>query len=151
MAAAEILGLAHIEFWRQPDGNVRTSRALVDRLVATLRDQAPEIVYVTHPNEMHPDHRAAARLVRLAIRNTKGPAELPAVRMYEVWTPLQRMDEIIDISDTIECKLAAIRAHKSQCDVLRFDESARGLSRYRGEMHSWPGGDYAEVFARIPS
>jgi LmbE family N-acetylglucosaminyl deacetylase len=71
--------------------------------------------------------------------------------MYEVWTPLQRMDEIVDISPYVETKLAAVRAHKSQCAVLRFDEAVQGLNRYRGEMHSWPGGDFAEVFARMRS
>jgi LmbE family N-acetylglucosaminyl deacetylase len=98
---------------------------------------------------MHPDHRAAARLVRRALSGAPPLPARPDVLMYEVWTPLQRMDEIVDISPFVEIKLAAVRAHRSQCDVLRFDEAVRGLNRYRGEMHSWPGGDYAEVFARM--
>ena len=28
---------------------------------------------------------------------------------------------------------------------MGFVPAVRGLNRYRGEMHSWPGGDYAEV------
>jgi LmbE family N-acetylglucosaminyl deacetylase len=69
--------------------------------------------------------------------------------MYEVWTPLQKMDDIIDISPYVSDKVAAIRAHKSQCDIMRFDEAALALNRFRGEMHSWPGGDYAEVFRHM--
>jgi LmbE family N-acetylglucosaminyl deacetylase len=69
--------------------------------------------------------------------------------MYEVWTPLQRIDEIVDISPYVKTKRAAIRAYKCQCDVLAFDEAILGLNRYRGEMHSWPGGDYAEIFCRL--
>jgi LmbE family N-acetylglucosaminyl deacetylase len=148
-AAAAVLGLAGVEFWRQPDGALRAARPLVDRLRARLDAYRPDVVYVTHPGEMHPDHRAAARLVRLAASPPAGSVRAPLVRMYEVWTPLPRMDDVIDISEHIDVKLDAIRAHKSQCDVLRFDESARGLGRYRGEMHCWPGGDYAEVFARM--
>jgi LmbE family N-acetylglucosaminyl deacetylase len=104
------------------------------------------IIYVTHPDEAHPDHKAAARLVRGAVMQLNGSSPKPEVWMYEVWTPLQKMDHIVDISAYVDIKRNAILAHKCQCDVLRFDVSALALNRYRGEMHSWPGGDYAEVF-----
>ena len=73
----------------------------------------------------------------------------PRLLMYEVWTPLQQIDHVEDISEQIDVKVAAIRAHKSQCAIMRFDEAALGLARYRGEMHSWPGGPYAEVFQKF--
>jgi LmbE family N-acetylglucosaminyl deacetylase len=66
---------------------------------------------------------------------------------YEIWAPLAHIDHVVDISEVIEDKLRAIRAYRSQCDVMRFDEAFHGLARYRGEMHSWPGGAYAEVFS----
>jgi len=66
--------------------------------------------------------------------------------MYEVWTPLQSMDHIEDISDVMAAKIEAVRAYRTQCAAMRFDEAVLGLNRYRGEMHSWPGGDYAEIF-----
>ena len=69
--------------------------------------------------------------------------------MYEVWTPMQRMDHIVDITPYVDIKRRAIRAHKCQCAVMKFDEAILGLNRYRGEMHSWPGGDYAEVFVAM--
>ena len=49
----------------------------------------------------------------------------------------------------MEAKLAAVRAYKSQCDIMRFDDAIAGLNRFRGEMHSWPGGPYAEVFGDL--
>ena len=144
-AAGKILGVEEMEFWRQPDGAFRATGALVERLAGGLRAWRPQIVYVTHGREMHPDHRAACRLVRRALREFP-PQIRPGLLEFEVWTPLQRLDRILDVSPHIKAKLAAIRAHKSQCAVMSFDEALLGLNRYRGEMHSWPGGDYAEVF-----
>jgi LmbE family N-acetylglucosaminyl deacetylase len=150
-AAAAILGLAHAEFWREPDGRFRATRQLTERLRTRLQEWEPDVVYVTHEEEMHPDHRAAVRLVRRALTGAAAPAVRPTVLMFEVWTPIQWMDQVVDISAHIEIKMAAIRAHRSQCEVMRFDEASLGLSRYRGEMHSWPGGDYAEIFAELRS
>jgi hypothetical protein len=62
---------------------------------------------------------------------------------------MQSISVVIDISAFIEIKLAAIRAYETQCCVLRFDDAMAGLARYRGEMHSWPDGDYAEVFIEV--
>lgn len=143
--AGEVLGVSGIEFWREPDGRLRATAALADRLAAAVEERGIDRVYVPHAADDHPDHRAAARLVRRAMDDPPRPVE---VLGYEVWTPVPRIDAIVDITEWIEAKVAALREHRTQCEALRFDESARGLSRYRGEMHSWPGGPYAEVFAR---
>ena len=142
--AARLLGISTLDFWRLPDGGLRSSDVLARRLRELLIDWAPESVYVPHGAEEHCDHRAASRLVRRAVRGLPPPR--PAVWLFEVWTPLVRLDRIVDISEVIEAKLAAIRAYRSQCTILRFDEAFAGLARFRGEMHSWPGGPYAEVF-----
>ncbi len=142
--AARILGVSEMEFWRQPDGRLRATEPLVGRLVQALTASRPDILYAPHAAEQHPDHRAAARLVRRALERLEG--DPPRLRQYEVWTPLQRIDEIVDISEHVDAKRRAIRAYASQCEVLRFDDAALGLARWRGEMHSWPGGPYAEVF-----
>jgi len=120
----------------------------VQRLAEKLRSWRPSVVYVTHEREMHPDHRAAVRLLRAALANIR-PQRRPTVMMYEVWTPLQRMDEIVDVTPFVKTKRRAIRAYRSQCDVMDFDDAIIGLNRYRGEMFSWPEGEYAEVFAKL--
>jgi LmbE family N-acetylglucosaminyl deacetylase len=146
--AAAVLGVAEIEFWRGPDGAFRATRGWVDRLRSTLEQWRPEVLYVTHAREMHPDHRAAARMARRA-RLAAAHVTHVTVLAYEVWTPMERMDEIVDISPYVEVKRKAIRAYRSQCAVMRFEEAALALNRYRGEMHCWPGGDYAESFTRL--
>jgi LmbE family N-acetylglucosaminyl deacetylase len=143
--AGAILGVRQMEFWNAPDGQLGATDALVKRLVSLVKDWQPELLFTTHPGESHVDHRAAAELTQYALRRSGAPR--PVVRLFEIWTPLQQINHVEDISAYMETKLRAIRAYKSQCAAMRFDEAARGLNRYRGEMHSWPGGDYAEVFA----
>lgn len=141
--AAEILGIEQLDFWRYSDGAMKATASVVQRLQDLLRSWRPTVVYAPHPGEMHVDHRAAARVTLRACRGLG-----LETRLFEVWTPLQRMDEIVDITATVEQKLDAIRAYESQCAVLPFDEAFRGLARYRGELFSWPDGSYAEVFVR---
>jgi len=146
-AATKILGVRQIEFWHLPDGAVRPTRAAIERLQKKLKQFKPDKIYVTHDREMHPDHRGAVRLLRRALKGATG--KLPDVLGYEVWTPIQKLSEIVDISPFMEKKLRAVKTYRSQCAVVGFIEAVRGLNRYRGEMHSWPGGDYAEVFTRL--
>ena len=145
-AAAKLLGYRSLEFWREPDGAMKLTRPLLRRMKEKLRSWKPGLVYAPHPREMHPDHRATSRLIRRAMEETRSDAE---VRLYEIWTPLQQIDHVQDISGQMKTKLAAIRAHKSQCAIMGFDKSSEGLARYRGVMHSGLGGSYAEVFMRL--
>ena len=145
--AADILGLTTIEFWRLPDGKLKVTRPVLERLRRTIDNLQPSLLYVTHEREMHRDHRAAERIVARTLSMCDGAR--PKVLMYEVWTPLQDIDRVEDISDVIEIKIAAVRAYRTQCAAMRFDDAVKGLNRYRGEMHSWPGGPYAEIFKKL--
>jgi LmbE family N-acetylglucosaminyl deacetylase len=148
--ATGILGIVEVEFWRQPDGALRSTSALVRLLQQKLRRWRPGVVYVPHMDEAHVDHRAAARLVRRAVRTARSGKRGIEVWMYEVWTPLQRIDRVVDISAHMEVKLSAVRAHRCQCAVMSFDDAVCGLNRYRGVMHSgWPAATYAEVFTAM--
>lgn len=145
--AAKILGIDAFEFWRHADGALRVTASATDHLNKLLKSYRPHTIYLPHDKEMHPDHRAAVRLLKRSL--TAAKVRMPDVLMFEVWTPTQQLDEIVDISPYIETKLRAIRAYRTQCAVMGFVPAARGLNRFRGEMHSWPGGDYAEVFTRL--
>jgi LmbE family N-acetylglucosaminyl deacetylase len=148
MAAAAILGIAHVEFYRQPDGDLTVNRTLIDRLSKRISDWKPHIIYAPHSAEQHPDHRVALRLLQRSLRALNFD-EPPRVLAYEVWTPLQQLDQIVDITPYIETKLRAVAAYQSQTQIMNFVAAAQGLARYRGEMHCWPGGEFAEVFADL--
>jgi LmbE family N-acetylglucosaminyl deacetylase len=143
LAASRVLGIQDVQFWREPDGRLRARRELIERLRAALVATSASVLYAPHPRDDHADHRAAARIVQEALAGAGSRAQ---VWHYEIWSALSRIDHVVDISDVIERKLRAICAYESQCAVMRFDDAFRGLARYRGEMHSWPGGPYAEVF-----
>ena len=138
-----------IEFWEQKDGELYPTNDLIFRLKRHIEQYSPHEIFVTHFEEQHPDHHNAAVLVKEAISTIKPTLLIPEVWMFEVWTPLQEMDLIVDISEFIEIKRKGVQMYKSQCRILKFDEAIIGLNRYRGEMHSWPGGNYAEVFKKM--
>jgi LmbE family N-acetylglucosaminyl deacetylase len=142
--AARILGIRSLQFLREPDGRLRASRAVVDRLAGVIEQTGASLVYAPHRQDDHPDHRCAARIVQRAVAQASAAVQ---VWHYEIWSPVTRIDHIIDISGVIGEKLSAIRAYASQNSIMSFDQAFRGLARYRGEMHSWPGGPYAEVFS----
>jgi N-acetylglucosamine malate deacetylase 1 len=142
LRAADILGIGQVEFWRHRDGALKATKGLAERLRGLIRGDGVDFIYAPHAQEMHPDHRAAARIT------LRAAGAGPEIRFFEVWTPLARMDDVIDITAQIDVKMAAIRAYESQCRVMPFDEAFLGLARYRGEMFSWPDGQYAEVFVQ---
>ncbi len=144
LAAARVLGIDDVRFWREPDGRLRARRSLVERLAAVIAEVGASLLYAPHGRDDHPDHRSAARIVRQAAQAANHPVD---VWHYEIWAPVESVDRVVDISEVLDDKLRAIRAYRSQCAVMRFDDAFEGLARYRGEMHSWPGGPYAEVFS----
>jgi LmbE family N-acetylglucosaminyl deacetylase len=144
--AAAILGIAGLEFLRLADWAARKHlRRAAPRLRALLERDRPELIYLPHPGEWHPDHQAAWPCLRAALRGWRGPA--PAVRGYEVWTPLARYDEVEDISRVMPRKLRAVRAHRSQVRGWDYARAVAGLNQYRGVMAARCR--YAEVFQTL--
>jgi N-acetylglucosamine malate deacetylase 1 len=141
--AGKILGLAELHFLRQPDWTLgEHTDTTVESLQPILKQESPELIYVPHLLEQHPDHQVALPIAREAAE--RSGIRAPKFRAYEVWTPLGRFDEIADISAVMPRKLRALRAHRSQLDEFDYARAVRGLNQYRGALaaHS----RYAEVF-----
>ena len=145
-AASEVLGFEDIEFWRLGDGAVSSEPLLVERMTALIAAVGPARIYVPYTGDMHPDHRSAAEVVQKSLASLDEAVLRPECLMYEVWTPMQHVDVINDITQFIETKRLAIQTYRSQCAEVAFDDAIIGLNRYRGELYSWPEGEYAEVF-----
>jgi N-acetylglucosamine malate deacetylase 1 len=145
--AAQHLGLARTEFCRQPDWFVSDHIAvLAESLSALLRQELPEIVYVPHAADGHPDHQAALPILLEAARRI--PQFTPRILGYEVWTPIQAAIDFRDITSVMAQKMKAVRCYKSQLAAFRYDHAIRGLNQFRGVMSG--GCRYAEAFQDFP-
>jgi LmbE family N-acetylglucosaminyl deacetylase len=141
-AAAEILGVNELTFLRHPDWFLGEEvGTAADSLGPILKREAPQIIYLPHAGEWHPDHQAALPIVLLALRGNAIPE--PSLLTYEFWTPLSQYDHNEDITSVMANKVRAIRCHRSQLELFRYDLAARGLSQYRSVLHHCR---YAEVF-----
>jgi LmbE family N-acetylglucosaminyl deacetylase len=146
--AGRVLDVQGLEFLRLPDlGLSEMIGRAADRLRPILETRAPEVLYLPHPEESHPDHAAALPIVRaaLAVLSSLGP--LPELRGYEVWSPLTRCGWVEDVSAAMPWKLRAVRCYRSQLRLFRYDIAVRGLNRYRGVLGA--GSRYAEAFVAL--
>lgn len=142
--AARLLGTDAPIFLRLPDwfvGDAVGKAAVGLRPVLDLVQ--PDIVYLPHRQEWHPDHQASVAVLRAVT----GGNHIPTVRAYEIWTPLQEHDWVEDIGSVIERKMCAIAAYRSQLDHFRYDRAIRGLNEYRGILAGRCA--FAEVFASV--
>ena len=142
-AAAMVLGLSGVSFLRCPDWSVGENvAAAAAGLRPVLEREGPQVVYLPHPGDGHPDHRAALSVVRAALPG--GSSRGPELRAYEVWTPLAEYDRVKDVGAVMARKLRAVRCHASQLGYYRYDRAVIGLNRYRGALAARCR--YAEVF-----
>jgi bacillithiol biosynthesis deacetylase BshB1 len=121
--AARALGLAFRDTLDLGDGYVGDTPAARSAMVGALRRLRPKIVFTHFWDEPHPDHVATAHLVRNAVY-------LAGLAKYEASTGLERHRPsavahfgiprwvqpsfIVDISEWIDQKAAAVRCHRSQ-------------------------------------
>jgi LmbE family N-acetylglucosaminyl deacetylase len=145
-AAADILGIAALEFFRGPDWGIGDATAkLAPHLREVLQREKPELVYLPHPADGHPDHQAALAMLRAAFE--RSGVVVPEIRAYEVWSPLPEFDQVVDITAVMPCKLRALRAHKSQLGEFDYARAMKGLNQFRGALAAKCS--FAEVFQTL--
>lgn len=144
--AAKILGIAETTFLRQPDWFLNDHvESAATSLVSILNREQPQIIYLPHAKEWHPDHQASLPIVRRALEAAAKFAV--QLRSYEIWTPLTEYDHVEDISALMPQKLKAIRAHRSQLAEFAYDRAISGLNQYRGVIAGKCR--FAEVFQSL--
>lgn len=151
--AGRLLGAKEFVFCRQPDGYLQESREIMIQLVRLIRTRRFSGVYLPHHLEANRDHAAAFRIGWEACRRASGPWfkdcgttpwSVKRVLGYEVWTPLQDIGYVEDITPVIDLKIRSLQEHQSQVASFPYDEAVRALNRYRGIVSG--RGEYGEAF-----
>lgn len=163
-AAAHLLGFKDVWYLHYEDAMLEPTLALRRDLVRCIRQYRPDIVICQDPNRRwggsgylnHPDHRAAGEAALAAIYPTaRDRLTFPDLvtegllphKVREVYIGATNdADTFIDISETIDLKIAALKAHASQIDPTRIDERVREMSANTGKEHNLA---HAEAFKLI--
>ncbi len=161
-AAAGVLGLAGVERMGLPDGEVTNDLALRARLVELIRTHRPDIVVCPDPTAVffgdsyvnHRDHRE----VGWAVVDAVAPAAASPLYFPETGPPHQvaglllsgtfEPDVWVDISDSLELKVAAVQCHESRVggDPALVAELLRTRTAESGAQ---VGVSHAESFRRL--
>ncbi len=160
--AAEIAGVGEIVFLGEPDGLLTATLELRKKLVREIRRFRPELVVTGDPTVVwagadyinHPDHRAAALAAVEAVFPAAGQPNLfeeieqqegfKAHKVRKVYaTTWGPADVYVNIEETIDIKIEALRAHKSQ---MRDWDPADMIKQWAAESAKGKEMRYAEGF-----
>ncbi len=162
-AAANVAGAARCIFLGHHDGMLEPTLELRKQLVKLIRQYKPNAVVCGDPAMYfrgdrinHPDHRAAAKAaidavfpaceMRLLYPDLLEEGLEPHKVNYVYISTNEGANYYVDISDTIDLKLNALREHASQLGDWDPDERIRGWNAELGKKVGFP---YAEVYRRM--
>ena len=162
--AARITGVKEIVFLGEPDGLLQPTLELRKKLVRQIRRYQPEVLVTSDPTVMwngdnyinHPDHRAAATAALDAAFPAAGQPNLfedleaeglKAHKVRKVYVSgWQQTGLFVNIDDTIEIKIKALRAHVSQ---MNGQDPAEGIKEWAAAAAAGKEMGYAESFRVI--
>jgi LmbE family N-acetylglucosaminyl deacetylase len=144
-AAAAIIGVKSVRFLGKEDGYLVPSLELRKEVVRAIRQVKPDILVTCDPTHLfagdyyinHPDHRYAGQVVLDAVfPAADNPFFFPELikdeglqphKLREVWVSLTSNPTVtLDVTDTWEIKVRALKEHKSQIgDPKEFEERMR--------------------------
>lgn len=160
-AAAEVLGVREVIFLGHPDQTLEDTPAFREELVRRIRTFRPEIVVTSDPYRRyiwHRDHRVVGQVVLDAVFPfARDHLAYPAMlaeglephKVGEVWFfGADEPNHRVDVTDTFDRKLAALRCHESQVRELGLPDVAKWLRDRCREMAKGTGFELAEAFHR---
>jgi LmbE family N-acetylglucosaminyl deacetylase len=162
-AACDVLGVGGCVFLGIPDGYVEVTLDLRRAITREVRRFRPDVLVAPDPQRFwdvtrsyinHTDHRAVGQACMAVVNPDSSTRPMfpelldegfEPFEIRHLWIPTYEgdADTFIDITDTIEMKIEALRCHKSQIHDEPVDEWVRRRAKERGAAR---GMDYAESF-----
>ncbi len=131
--AAQVLGLKDVFFLDYPDGMLEITMDLKRDIVRVIRQIKPDVVVTMDPSMIytpsrglinHPDHRAAGQAVldavfplardHLSFPEIYAEGLAPHKTSHILLINFNQPNYVVDISETIDTKIATLQAHVSQ-------------------------------------
>lgn len=143
LTSQRILGAEEIFWGEYTDTHLSVDADLIRRIEGVIAAVKPEFIFCNFPDDTHQDHRHLAQAIMSATRYIRN------VLFYEGPTTQNFNPQVyIDISDTLDRKIEALRAHRSQVmktniENLSIVEMARSFANFRGTQGRVR---YAEAF-----
>lgn len=162
--AAAVVGVKEVIYLREPDGMLEATMNLRKRLVREIRRFKPDTVITGDPQALwagegyinHPDHRAAALAAIDAIFPASGQPNLfqeleaeglTAHKVFKVYVlTWEKGDTWVNVTDTIDLKIEALKRHKSQMGEWDPTEMVRKWAAERAKGKEM---EYAEGYMVI--
>lgn len=155
-AAAAVVGFESIDFCGFPDNRMDEVDLLdiIKKVSYYMELYRPDTIFTHHHGDLNIDHRKTCEAVLTACRPV---GQYCVKRIYAFETPSStewnymyaepfRPNVFVDVSDTVEAKIAGMGKYRSEGAVSphpRSPEALRALAAYRG---SNVGCTYAEAF-----
>jgi LmbE family N-acetylglucosaminyl deacetylase len=165
--ANQVLGVKEAIFLRQPDGELEPTIALRKELTRIIRQYKPDVVLIGDPQGVfygngyinHPDHRAAAQAALYAVFPSAEtrliftdllsagfePHKVKRVYVHGSVTP----DIWVDISETIDVKIQALKKHVSQLGEWDPESEVRKWAQEEGKEKGIPFAEAYKVMINV--
>ena len=144
--ALNVLGITNIEILDFPTKDIPWTSEVVNAIDICISDYDPDIIFTHHPFDTHQAHAGVSNATISAARrrNTIFFYEpiSPSGRSYVAFKP----QLYVDISSTIEKKIASLREHKSEYHKFGGEDWIDGVHARCGFRGYEIGKKYAEAF-----
>lgn len=139
-ATQRILGFQKLLFLPYKTQEVKNDQGTFHSFIRLIRQEKPDLILTHAEHDKHRDHQAVSIITKEAVwkawenvmPNLGERHRAAETWYYEVTDPFQKVDILVDISNEMDAKLEAIRAHHTQQEVIPGIEGLiEGLGKTR--------------------